>query len=1319
VKRVIKNNILTKRLNIIKSKHKNWKRKINLSLRLFKKTNIRFTQLQVNKNILLYTAKQEIMLNKQIIKINLNEYLKKNINKYTGLYKVTPESLKLSSNNRDYVLTSEQHEEGSTPKQNTKSTITQVQKKLKNNKVSLPILRQGKEGKYSKKNISNVQEPESNLWKNIIKLIKPSALTKLTNIKLFWILIKLYSSLYNPMLNNLNINNLILPQINLFIKSNSNIKILKEDNNLSIENLQLTDTTLQIKDINKKNQSLNNHIVTEDYVNLFKYLKPAYNKINKSNLSILRPMLHNVTLHKAKALLLRSSNTKNNVIKNSTSIMPSDQRNKTFNLKNINNLAKETRQNRITLPSMNAQAQPLLNHRSTSNVKQAINQSNNNIPASYPTATLRKQGKRGKEEKNKSIILPINEEIQPLNKNKLNISEHETLIADNKRFLFLYFIVPIFITTIKNKYLRADELKFKSKFNTNQKSTNKILKNNKIKAKLAQQRKVLLNNNLNNQNNQLRSLFKLMLNSRRNTTHLRNINWFNLSVYTPAKWYPILRSYAAQPEVNNDLPLHLHKNNTSKLRSVKGQHVNFTSKGYSAQQSYKVMLQQHHSSEKVNINNNINNLMKAFNYNLLNNKKNLIKKKPISNIEKLTLNLIKWSILFIVQSLIPLKRKQEYYNFILLKIFKDKKNKLLYGKYNALLSYPHATQVNEVDQIKQTLKVDDNLSTINTLANNQGIHTKSLSFQLDSVSHNLPVQEVKQPTLNFITTTSHTPYTDSITPSAQQRSILLQPLTGLTLQKNNQEGNKPKVTEQKLTSSVQEGLEINQINKLVTYYPGGRYFNDWHKITKAIWQEEYIFNVNYNRIKKSLNLIKEKKNKPIVNLIQSNEYIKNFNNLVDAKSIIIGKIKSIKLIELIDKIKEESLIIEKLNALIRVADFTDLNKFNKKKYRRINASKYLNKKNINKLNRIKILQTIKTIKTEYNFESKIDGNSLSIVPVPLLYYSNLKKYKSYVKTKVLLLRNSNNNSNNNGNATYVKDKLINTAPHHQITASMRKGEENNPILSAYLREMSIYNRETKGIMNYYSRIIGYNFNSNSNKISSSIFDLLEATFKTMRCFISKPIFTISPKKITIQLFYFLLLPKKNKMYKYKNILKKNKRKKYKKWKKKQLIIINKLNSKAKKDFKLNNIFPDQLKWLCEILNKIFNKPVELDLIRLHYPSGDPNILVKIMGLMINNIHLSKIFGSVYKGTIIKTLINHKKYKHNDISIIPAFLTGLNIKIAGRIMTQKARPRHTINLRHRGAIARGKVNYLNFARLTNKNKRGSYSISILAAQNYFK
>ena len=110
------------------------------------------------------------MLNKQIIKINLNEYLKKNINKYTGLYNVTPESLKLSSNHIDYVMTPKKQEPDSTPQQNMKSTITQAQQKLNNNQVYLPIIQPGArsvlegEGDYSKKKkLSNVQEPKPDL----------------------------------------------------------------------------------------------------------------------------------------------------------------------------------------------------------------------------------------------------------------------------------------------------------------------------------------------------------------------------------------------------------------------------------------------------------------------------------------------------------------------------------------------------------------------------------------------------------------------------------------------------------------------------------------------------------------------------------------------------------------------------------------------------------------------------------------------------------------------------------------------------------------------------------------------------------------------------------------------------------------------------------------------------------------------------------------------------------------------------------------------------------------------------------------------------
>ena len=166
--------------------------------------------------------------------------------------------------------------------------------------------------------------------------------------------------------------------------------------------------------------------------------------------------------------------------------------------------------------------------------------------------------------------------------------------------------------------------------------------------------------------------------------------------------------------------------------------------------------------------------------------------------------------------------------------------------------------------------------------------------------------------------------------------------------------------------------------------------------------------------------------------------------------------------------------------------------------------------------------------------------------------------------------------------------------------------------------------------------------------------------------------------------------------------------------KKRLLEAKNLNL-----FSLNKLFPEQFELLCGRLNKVFNKPVELNLIRLHYPTEDSNILVNFMDILINKVPLLKIFRGLFRGSIIKTLVKLKARKRNNISIFPAFLTGLSIKVAGRVMTQRIKPRKTINQIRRGVTASGKINYLNFARLTNKNKRGSYSITISAGQNYFK
>jgi hypothetical protein len=267
------------------------------------------------------------------------------------------------------------------------------------------------------------------------------------------------------------------------------------------------------------------------------------------------------------------------------------------------------------------------------------------------------------------------------------------------------------------------------------------------------------------------------------------------------------------------------------------------------------------------------------------------------------------------------------------------------------------------------------------------------------------------------------------------------------------------------------------------------------------------------------------------------EFKKTFQNLIDTKSTIIGKIRSIKLIEFIDKMKENKIKAEIEAAKVRLADITELNIDNKKKYRKVNRSRYIVKKAVNIYNRLKILHLIEVIKTDFNFEAKIDSISQSIIPVPVLYYSNLKNIsvpfassstlavavnnKRRIRTEAeenftlgISLLKKNKNKHENKNKYKLEEEL--------------ELEEQPPVLSAFLRELSIYNRETKGTINYFSKIVGFNFNEDNNKIFGpvAIYIFLAAAFKAMNCLISKPIFVITPDKITVQLFYFLLIPSK-------------------------------------------------------------------------------------------------------------------------------------------------------------------------------------------------
>jgi Mitochondrial ribosomal protein (VAR1) len=70
--------------------------------------------------------------------------------------------------------------------------------------------------------------------------------------------------------------------------------------------------------------------------------------------------------------------------------------------------------------------------------------------------------------------------------------------------------------------------------------------------------------------------------------------------------------------------------------------------------------------------------------------------------------------------------------------------------------------------------------------------------------------------------------------------------------------------------------------------------------------------------------------------------------------------------------------------------------------------------------------------------------------------------------------------------------------------------------------------------------------------------------------------------------------------------------------------------------------------------------------------------------------------------------NNSRFTNNKI---PSFLSGIYLKLAGRVLTQKIQRRVKSKVVQKGSLARTKANLVNTNRFVNKNKRGTFSITI--------
>jgi hypothetical protein len=150
-------------------------------------------------------------------------------------------------------------------------------------------------------------------------------------------------------------------------------------------------------------------------------------------------------------------------------------------------------------------------------------------------------------------------------------------------------------------------------------------------------------------------------------------------------------------------------------------------------------------------------------------------------------------------------------------------------------------------------------------------------------------------------------------------------------------------------------------------------------------------------------------------------------------------------------------------------------------------------------------------------------------------------------------------------------------------------------------------------------------------------------------------------------------------------------------KNKKLIQEDKIKIKSKKKpFKRLNKFIteknfNKLNKLCTILSRIFNKPVQIDLIPLTLPFFDDNILVKVIGILSKKVSVRTIFNFIYRNTKLYSKITaNYKYRY---SVTRSFIAGIKIKIGGRLMTQRVIPKKSSRVMQRGATSVGKVTYV--------------------------
>lgn len=304
------------------------------------------------------------------------------------------------------------------------------------------------------------------------------------------------------------------------------------------------------------------------------------------------------------------------------------------------------------------------------------------------------------------------------------------------------------------------------------------------------------------------------------------------------------------------------------------------------------------------------------------------------------------------------------------------------------------------------------------------------------------------------------------------------------------------------------------------------------------------------------------------------------------------------------------------------------------------------------------------------------------------------------RQKEIILKNKKNSSskeinnklqkiiNLNNKIININESQLNLLNKNEFNLDISKSENSNSELTKlnlnklnstflneleYIKLISPFNSKLASFTTHIYTFTNKSYKQINNNLSN-LYLICYSALINMSSIISQPMISINPNLIKITLFFYWK-PLREKYY----------------------------DSNLHSKFLILYFY--NIEKLVNLLSKFFKRSVELELIRIYSPQNESNILANFIGILSNFIKFRNIHMKLFKVSKIK---NTSKETNN---IIPSFLSGIYLKLAGRLLTQKLQRRVKSKIVQKGSLSRINARLINTNRFVNKNKRGVFSITV--------